>query len=80
MSWEKEEGKSRHVDFQCVKSKSITNLAAAAADIPQGQLVVMHPTPQVDELGTLSSHPASGNNDTILTHRIQCCDAAVPEP
>ncbi|GAB6023866.1 hypothetical protein CHUAL_008604 [Chamberlinius hualienensis] len=32
MSWEKEEAKSRHVDFQCVKSKSITNLAAAAAD------------------------------------------------
>ena len=26
MSWEKEEAKSRHVDFQCVKSKSITNL------------------------------------------------------
>ncbi|KAG7274438.1 hypothetical protein CRUP_033594, partial [Coryphaenoides rupestris] len=45
MSWEKEEGKSRHVDFQCVKSKSITNLAAAAADIPQDQLV-MHPGPQ----------------------------------
>uniref|UniRef100_A0A8C5EC51 BTB/POZ domain-containing protein 10-like n=1 Tax=Gouania willdenowi TaxID=441366 RepID=A0A8C5EC51_GOUWI len=48
MSWEKEEGKSRHVDFQCVKSKSTTNLAAAAADIPQDQLVVLHPPgPQV---------------------------------
>ena len=36
MSWEKEESKSRHVDFQCVsKSKSITNLVAAAADTPQ---------------------------------------------
>ncbi|XP_034033081.1 BTB/POZ domain-containing protein 10-like isoform X2 [Thalassophryne amazonica] len=57
MSWEKEEGKSRHVDFQCVKSKSITNLAAAAADIPQDQLVVMHtPGPQVDELDTLPGH------------------------
>lgn len=32
MSWEKEEAKSRHVDFQCVKSKSITNLAEAVAD------------------------------------------------
>ncbi|XP_034500688.1 BTB/POZ domain-containing protein 10 [Ailuropoda melanoleuca] len=63
MSWEKEEGKSRHVDFQCVKSKSITNLAAAAADIPQDQLVVMHPTPQVDELDILPIHPPSGNND-----------------
>ncbi|XP_053740998.1 BTB/POZ domain-containing protein 10-like isoform X1 [Synchiropus splendidus] len=53
MSWEKEEGKSRHVDFQCVKSKSITNLAAAAADIPEDQLVVLHPPgPQVDELDT----------------------------
>ena len=31
MSWEKEEAKSRHVDFQCVKSKSITNLLEASA-------------------------------------------------
>lgn len=36
MSWEKEEARSRHVDFQCVKSKSITNIAEAAAD-PQDQ-------------------------------------------
>uniref|UniRef100_A0A2K6UBK2 BTBD10/KCTD20 BTB/POZ domain-containing protein n=1 Tax=Saimiri boliviensis boliviensis TaxID=39432 RepID=A0A2K6UBK2_SAIBB len=52
----KEEEKSRLVDFQCVKSKSITNLAAAA-------LVVMHPTPQVDELDILPIHPLSGNTD-----------------
>lgn len=59
MSWEKEEGKSRHVDFQCVKSKSTTNLAAAAADIPQDQLVVLHPPgPQVDELDTLPPQPS----------------------
>lgn len=32
MSWEKEEAKSRHVDFQCLKSKSVTNLAEATAD------------------------------------------------
>ncbi|NXP22866.1 PREDICTED: BTB/POZ domain-containing protein 10 isoform X1 [Lepidothrix coronata] len=63
MSWEKEEGKSRHVDFQCVKSKSITNLAAAAADIPQDQLVVMHPTPQVDELDILPIHPPPNNSE-----------------
>ncbi|KAF6028268.1 BTBD10 [Bugula neritina] len=37
-SWEKEESRSRHVDFQCVKSKSITNLAEAAADEPDLQL------------------------------------------
>ncbi|XP_002731387.1 BTB/POZ domain-containing protein 10-like [Saccoglossus kowalevskii] len=30
MSWEKEENKSRHVDFQCVRSKSITNLVTAS--------------------------------------------------
>lgn len=34
MSWEKEEAKSRHVDFQCVKSKSITNLLEAAGAAP----------------------------------------------
>ncbi|XP_078271379.1 BTB/POZ domain-containing protein 10-like isoform X3 [Rhinoraja longicauda] len=62
MSWEKEEGKSRHVDFQCVKSKSITNLAAAAADIPQDQLVVMHTVPQVDELDNL---PNSNNEPDL---------------
>lgn len=31
MSWEKEEAKSRHVDFQCVPSKSSTNLAENVA-------------------------------------------------
>ena len=36
MSWEKEEARSRHVDFQCVKSKSITNLLEAASDEPGG--------------------------------------------
>ncbi|XP_041452621.1 BTB/POZ domain-containing protein KCTD20-like isoform X3 [Lytechinus variegatus] len=30
MSWEKEEHKSRHVDFQCVRSRSIPNLATLA--------------------------------------------------
>ncbi|MBN3302129.1 BTB/POZ domain-containing protein 10 isoform X2 [Amia ocellicauda] len=63
MSWEKEEGKSRHVDFQCVKSKSITNLAAAAADIPQDQLVVLHPAPQVDELDVLPMPLGPGGGD-----------------
>lgn len=30
MSWEKE--KSRHVDFQCIQSKSVTNLSETNAD------------------------------------------------
>ena len=49
MSWEKEEARSRHVDFQCVKSKSITNLAAAAADTPEDQGLV-----QQEQDGTLN--------------------------
>ncbi|XP_067863329.1 BTB/POZ domain-containing protein KCTD20-like isoform X2 [Heptranchias perlo] len=52
MSWEKEEGKSRHVDFQCVRSKSSTNLASAAADVPRDQPGITH-HPQVDELDIL---------------------------
>ncbi|KAG1660307.1 BTB/POZ domain-containing protein 10 [Nymphon striatum] len=46
MSWEKEEAKSRHVDFQCVRSKSITNLSGAmsedlsAANLNPGQVIV----------------------------------------
>ncbi|XP_035238393.1 BTB/POZ domain-containing protein KCTD20-like isoform X1 [Anguilla anguilla] len=44
LSWEKEEGKSRHVDFQCVRSKSVPNLTSDPAT----------PTPQVDELDRLN--------------------------
>jgi len=43
MSWEKEEARSRHVDFQCVKSKSITNLLEAAS--PDGPLEPAEPSP-----------------------------------
>lgn len=60
MSWEKEEAKSRHVDFQCVKSKSVTNLAEATADpvlerdsdgnpLPQRHFNISN-EPDVDEL------------------------------
>ncbi|KAK0131358.1 BTB/POZ domain-containing protein 10 [Merluccius polli] len=86
MSWEKEEGKSRHVDFQCVKSKSTTNLAAAAADIPQDQLVVLHPSgPPVDELDTLPGHhppppPPPGSESLHLHQRAQGYDAAGLQP
>lgn len=52
MSWEKEEAKSRHVDFQCVKSKSVTNLAEATADplidVPLSQLGGALPPPMGD--------------------------------
>nr|XP_056700334.1 BTB/POZ domain-containing protein KCTD20 isoform X2 [Euleptes europaea] len=53
MSWEKEEGKSRHVDFQCVRSKSLTNLMVDE-DVAEGQEVMPYP-PQVDELDRLNA-------------------------
>ncbi|CAN9498618.1 unnamed protein product [Ophioblennius macclurei] len=72
MSWEKEEGKSRHVDFQCVKSKSSTNLAAAAADIPQDQLVVLQPPgPQADELDPGGPPPGGGPAQDGSAHSSQ---------
>ncbi|KAJ7999479.1 hypothetical protein DPEC_G00194860 [Dallia pectoralis] len=52
LSWEKEEGKSRHVDFQCVRSKSVPNLMASV-DEPTGPPVAL--APQVDELDWLIS-------------------------
>lgn len=55
MSWEKEEGKSRHVDFQCVRSKSLTNLVAAGDDVLEDHEILMHHPPQVDELDRLNA-------------------------
>lgn len=52
LSWEKEEGKSRHVDFQCVRSRSVPNLITALGEgtVRSGAT----PTPQVDELDRLN--------------------------
>uniref|UniRef100_A0AAY4C709 BTB domain-containing protein n=1 Tax=Denticeps clupeoides TaxID=299321 RepID=A0AAY4C709_9TELE len=52
LSWEKEEGKSRHVDFQCVRSKSVPNLTATLEEGPVRPAAT--PTPQVDELDRLN--------------------------
>lgn len=50
MSWEKEEAKSRHVDFQCVKlSKSVTNLSEALDPIDGGNIIVMPRNDNLDE-------------------------------
>lgn len=49
MSWEKEEARSRHVDFQCVKSKSITNLADAVAEPEIYQQPALAAPPQPSE-------------------------------
>nr|XP_060629137.1 BTB/POZ domain-containing protein KCTD20 isoform X2 [Anolis sagrei ordinatus] len=65
MSWEKEEGKSRHVDFQCVRSKSLTNLVAVGADVAEDQEIVLHHPPQVDELDRLNAPFSQMDSNTL---------------
>lgn len=84
MSWEKEEAKSRHVDFQCVKSKSITNLAAAAADTPMdqnlvqqqamngGDIIPPQPSPSEPYPGVQLPMPPEGDWKTALLMFIVC--------
>lgn len=56
MSWEKEEAKSRHVDFQCVRSKSITNLSTTGEEAAPAD---HHPQPIVEQAqdGTINVIP-----------------------
>lgn len=56
MSWEKEEAKSRHVDFQCVPSKSSTNLAENAALTDADGL----PLAPSEQAGSVSNQLAMG--------------------
>uniref|UniRef100_A0A8C2KJP4 BTB/POZ domain-containing protein KCTD20 n=1 Tax=Cyprinus carpio TaxID=7962 RepID=A0A8C2KJP4_CYPCA len=58
LSWEKEEGKSRHVDFQCVRSRSVPNLIAVMGEGPTRAGAT--PTPQVDELDRLNGPAPPG--------------------
>ncbi|CAH2220702.1 BTB POZ domain-containing KCTD20 isoform X1 [Pelobates cultripes] len=53
LSWEKEEGKSRHVDFQCVTSKMVSTFSVTVANISEHSDVINHP-PKVDELDKLN--------------------------
>jgi len=53
MSWEKQEAKSRHVDFQCVRSKSITCL---------GDVFLTNPEPTTAEVdGNAAAAAAAGS-------------------
>ena len=62
MSWEKEEARSRHVDFQCVKSKSLTNLLEAAAPdaepVAAGALAVYNAIPAAVADGVIPPQPS----------------------
>ncbi|KAH9506374.1 BTB/POZ domain-containing protein mrityu [Dermatophagoides farinae] len=78
MSWEMEEAKSRHVDFQCVRSKSITNLSldgdepnldsetVARVDLGSSNVTTNVETIYVDRStngnGSSSSSSSSNNN------------------
>ncbi|MGH0172378.1 UNVERIFIED_CONTAM: hypothetical protein FKN15_002325 [Acipenser sinensis] len=53
LSWEKEEGKSRHVDFQCVRSKCVPNVVGGGEGGTPYSHAPHHP-PQVDELDRLN--------------------------
>ncbi|EDW92678.1 BTB/POZ domain-containing protein 10 isoform X1 [Drosophila yakuba] len=70
MSWEKEEAKSRHVDFQCVKSKSVTNLAEANADPPLELDASGNPIPPI---AVANPHP----NNAELAAGIAVAPAAI---
>jgi len=66
MSWEKEEAKSRHVDFQCVKSKSVTNLAEAAAD-PNIDNFDARGNPILPAVGgAVGAHPSGGSAGVLV--------------
>ena len=58
MSWEKEEARSRHVDFQCVKSKSITNLVDAVNDPDSDRGAVLQ---LADVANAVIAHPDAGD-------------------
>ncbi|XP_067945639.1 BTB/POZ domain-containing protein 10-like [Watersipora subatra] len=65
-SWEKEESRSRHVDFQCVKSKSINNLAEAVADEPDLQLQRRSADSQRSHANAIAHEASAGHNPHAL--------------
>ncbi len=57
MSWEKEENKSRHVDFQCVRSRSIPNLSTISNDSAPLNPDLILPGPQPEGAVMLVQQP-----------------------
>lgn len=90
MSWEKEEAKSRHVDFQCVKSKSVTNLAEATADpaleldsagnpLPQRHFDISN-EPDVDAIRPIAAAIAIDGEEGAVGGLINPEDVGAEEP
>lgn len=89
LSWEREENKSRHVDFQCVRSKSVQDLSAPATSqtsngsappppplLPQVQPLVA-PLP-VESLNTLNNVDLVPNSFTNASVTPSAANVALP--
>uniref|UniRef100_A0A8C5LT73 BTB domain-containing protein n=1 Tax=Leptobrachium leishanense TaxID=445787 RepID=A0A8C5LT73_9ANUR len=63
LSWEKEEGKSRHVDFQCVTSKLVSTSSVTVANVSEDPDVIINHAPKVDELDKLNAPLSQMNCD-----------------
>lgn len=80
MSWEKEEAKSRHVDFQCVKSKSVTNLAEATADPVVDSIVDSRVSVMAQLLHQAATEPAPQPEVAVVEPEAEEAAALHPEP
>ncbi|CAH8584052.1 unnamed protein product [Schistosoma mattheei] len=61
MSWEEEENKSRHVDFQCVKSKSVSDLTTGL------EQAVIDPLPPHLVHANLNNQLRTSAPDSVVT-------------
>lgn len=70
MSWEKEEAKSRHVDFACpiVKSKSNPSLATAASDPVAADYGASMPQADPNAAAAPFAHGVQQNNQPAAAH------------
>lgn len=73
MSWEKEEAKSRHVDFQCVRSKSGSSIADATTDAmanvrldPPPQVLVDHHQQRIASFGSVDESTLEGAFQSVV--------------
>ncbi|XP_047740870.1 BTB/POZ domain-containing protein 10 isoform X1 [Hyalella azteca] len=78
MSWEKEEAKSRHVDFQCVKSKSVTDLAEATTDPAPERVVTLDPPPMLLTMDVARAQDPLRHDARPLAPAVLDAAAAVP--
>ncbi|VDL23452.1 unnamed protein product [Hymenolepis diminuta] len=65
MSWEQEENKSRHVDFQCVKSKSVSDLTSLDQAIIDRPLLTPSTTNNTGETPPINGGVPSAPGDPI---------------